>query len=352
MQDGYNSFILQTGKQKQTVFIDEFHYYKNITSVFKAVYDLNPQIKIYATGSSSLEIHKHLKESLAGRKFETNLYSFSFSEWLVTKNTGIPDIKTGFKILIHEKLMEYLKEFLKYGAMPGIIHFSSDIEKREYIESIYTTYITKDIKSFIKEEKIIDFNRLIEMIILLNGQLLNEHSLSQDSKLNIRIVKKYIDILKETFVIFLLPSFFTNKRKELVKTFKIYFYDPGIANMMLKNFSDIDLKPDKGAVIEQFVFLELQKSLDIRYKLNYWRTADKHEVDFILSKDNKLLPVEVKTNWNKKTIPNGMKRFFKYYPNIKKAVILHTGERKQFKYEGKTIIVLPLYYSAQVKALI
>ncbi len=79
MQDGYNSFILQTGKQKQTVFIDEFHYYKNITSVFKAVYDLNPQIKIYATGSSSLEIHKHLKESLAGRKFETNLYSFSFS---------------------------------------------------------------------------------------------------------------------------------------------------------------------------------------------------------------------------------------------------------------------------------
>ena len=120
LRDGYNSFINEIGEDKKVVFIDEFHYYKNITSVFKAVFDLNPQIKIYATGSSSLEIHKHLQESLAGRKFETRLYPLSFSEWLLTKDTEIPAPESPLKIITHEKLKGYLKEFLKFGTMPGL----------------------------------------------------------------------------------------------------------------------------------------------------------------------------------------------------------------------------------------
>ncbi len=352
LREGYNSFIREIGKEKKVVFIDEFHYYKNITAVFKAVYDLNPQIKIYATGSSSMEIHTHLKESLAGRKLETHLYPFSFSEWLITKNIALPDLATPFKIIIHEKLKGYIKEFLKYGAMPGLIHFNTDIEKREYLESIYSTYIAKDIKTFLKEERIIDFNKLIELIILLNAKLLNENVLSKESKLSVRQVRKYIDILKETFVIFLLKPLFTNKKKEIIKTSKVYFYDTGISNMMQRNFAEIDIRMDKGEILEQFVFLELLKSVDIRYNLNYWRTTDKYEVDFILSKDGELLPIEVKTRWDTERIPSGLRKFFEYYPDVTKAVILQIDEKREFKYKDKTIFLFPIYYASRLKDLI
>ena len=60
------------------VFLDEFHYLKNASHIFKAIYDSKKKIKIFASGSSSLEIHKHLKESLAGRKFIYNVYPCSF----------------------------------------------------------------------------------------------------------------------------------------------------------------------------------------------------------------------------------------------------------------------------------
>ncbi len=348
LQDGYNSFINEIGKEKKVVFIDEFHYYKNITSVFKVIYDLNPQIKIYATGSSSMEIHKHLKESLAGRKFETYLFPLNFSEWLIAKGMEIPDITSSFKTIIHEQLKHYLKEFLKYGAMPGLIHFNNEIEKLEYLESIYSTYIAKDVKTFLKEEKILDFNKLIELLILLNAKSLNENSLSKESKLSIRQVKKYIDILKETFIIFLLKPLFANKKKEITKTSKLYFYDSGISNMMLRNFTDIELRIDKGEIIEQFVFLELIKSIDIRYELRYWRTADKYEVDFVILRDNKKLPIEVKTRWDKDKIPSGLRKFFEYYPEVKSGVILQMNEKREFKYNDKTIYVFPLYYASQL----
>lgn len=79
-EEGYTSFMRQN--RGKLVFIDEFQYCKNISSVFKAVYDLAPEIKIYASGSSSFEIQAHLKESLAGRKLERVIYPLSFSEWL------------------------------------------------------------------------------------------------------------------------------------------------------------------------------------------------------------------------------------------------------------------------------
>jgi len=138
--EGYTSFIRTI--RTNTIFIDEFQYCKDISSVFKAVYDLNPQVKIYATGSSSMEIQAHLKESLAGRKLETILYPLTYGEWLSREDlrerpglsSDITEVTGPDELEAHRK---NLGEFLRYGALPGLLALSEDLEK----ENIYSASI-------------------------------------------------------------------------------------------------------------------------------------------------------------------------------------------------------------------
>ncbi len=168
--EGYTSFIRQV--KSRLIFIDEFQYCPNISSVFKAIYDLNPELKVYASGSSSLEIQKHLKESLAGRKLERIVYPLSFSEWLRQFDPPVPEIPGIDEIVPVDLRQAYrfrLADFQRYGAMPGLTHLETEIDKREYLDGLYRTYITKDIKSFIKDESVLGFNKLMSYLALNDG---------------------------------------------------------------------------------------------------------------------------------------------------------------------------------------
>ena len=119
----------------RVVFIDEFHYLKNASKIFKAIFDLRKKVKIYASGSSSLEIHKHLKESLAGRYIKTMIYPLSIEEW--------------------GKLKDFTEsDYLQWGGLPGLVHRHTEGERLDLLDNILSTYITKDIKGLIREENI------------------------------------------------------------------------------------------------------------------------------------------------------------------------------------------------------
>jgi len=344
--EGYTSFIRNI--RTNTIFIDEFQYCKNISSVFKAVYDLNPQIKIYATGSSSMGIQSHLKESLAGRKFETILYPLSYGEWLLKESpdkrpvlsADIAEITSPDELETHRN---HLGEFLRYGALPGLLSLSDDLEKREYLFGIYQTYIAKDIKAFLKEESVLSFNKAITWLALHNGAQLNKSTLSTVAGISSRQIDRYLDVLAGTFVLALLPPLANNRGKELTKTPKFYLYDQGIINSIIQDFRPIDLRPDAGMLREQFVFWELRKKLDIRYSLHYWRTIDGKEVDFVLRKDQELLPIEVKTSWNPPAIPPGLRHFLILYPETRNAFVLYDGPEHISHHGLCTIHFTPLH---------
>ncbi len=348
--DGYTSFMNEV--PEDIIFIDEFHYYSNMTSVFKSVYDLCPNKKIYASGSSSLEMHQHLKESLAGRKTQNNIYPLSFAEWLSQYNIYIPEEGEYLPLEKKNTLDKYLDEFLTYGALPGLIHIKGDIEKREYLFNIYQTYISKDIKSFLKEESILSFNKMIEYMTINNTCQLNMNTLSRVSGVSVRQATKQFEVMQGTYVLGVLRPFYNNKNKEITKNPKTYFYDQGVANVITTDFRGKDKRNDGGAILEQFVYWEIIKSLDVRFSLKYWRTADKNEVDFILEKDKELLPIEVKRNWDVSRVPNGIKAFFRYYPEIRKAVILTDCQQKEILYKGVVIYFRPWYKAFEVKNLI
>ena len=348
--DGYTSFINEI--KEEVILIDEFHYYENITSVFKAVYDLNPEKKIYASGSSSLEIHKHLKESLAGRKIHNPIYSLSFSEWLRQYNVDLPSLEEYICLDTKNILDNYLTKFLNYGTMPGLIGLEGEINKREYLFDIYQTYIAKDIKSFLKEESILSFNRIIEYLAVNNTCQLNMNTLSKVAGISMRQILKQIEVMAGTYVIGLLRPLYTNKTKEITKTNKVFFYDQGIANVITNDFRPIEKRVDCGAILEQFVYWELVKSLDIRFNLRYWRTADKKEVDFVLEKDREYLPIEVKSYGDTARVPTGLKAFFRYYPKTKAAVILTDCQDTQIQYRNKTIYFMPWYKAYFLKDML
>ena len=104
---------------------------------------------------------------------------------------------------------------------------------------------------------------------------------------------------------------------------QVLFIRFGVRNSLLKDFSAIDSRPDKGIILESSVFLKLQATLSPNMEIKFWRTKDGGEVDFILLKDRKPIPIEVKSGMVFPEVPSGLKRFLSRYPEVKSAYIIN-----------------------------
>lgn len=305
------------------VFIDEFHYLKNASKLFKAIYDSDRKVKIFVSGSSSLEMHKHLKESLAGRRIVTAIPPLSIVEF--------------GKKHRDEGLGALLNEFLVFGGLPGLIRIENDDDKIELLSDIVETYIQKDIKSLVKEENIRAFNNLIYLLAENQGSVISVNGLSNEVGLTFRTVDKYLSILENTYVCHPVSSYAKNIGNELKKSRKIYFYDLGIRNALLKDFSPPKGRDDAGAIYESFIFLQLKNQLRPNMELRFWRNKLGHEIDFVILKNRKPFLIEVKTTINRTELPSAMKTFMRKYPETSGAVIFSENCETEIEYLGKRV---------------
>lgn len=290
------------------VLIDEFHYLKNASHLFKAIYDSRKKVKVFASGSSSLEIHKHLKESLTGRKRIHRIYPCTFSE--------MNSLKGGFD----------MDPYLIYGGLPGLIHAPDVADKKELLQVILQSYLLKDIKSLIKEENIRAFNMLLYLLAQNQSGLVSAASFAQDVGLTPMTIESYLDILSQTYVCYRVPSFSTNLGNELKKSRKCYLYDSGIRNMLLKDFRKHANRPDASCIIETFIFHEISKQITPEVEIKFWRTRAGDEVAFIWLKNRIPHPIEVKAADSTNKMPNGMRAFLTRYPHTKQCFIVHGGK--------------------------
>lgn len=298
----------------EVIFIDEFQYVRNISKIFKAIFDSKKKVKIICSGSSSLEIHKHLKESLAGRRFLYRIYPLEYSEI----RNSYPDFT--------------FEDYLRFGGMPGLTHTDAKERKQQILNELVGSYILKDIKSLVKEENIRAFNHLLYLLAQNQGSTISVHSLSAEVGLSSKAINRYLDILEQTYVNYRIYSYSKNLGNELKKSCKTYLYDLGVRNMLLKDFSAIASRPDKGVILESFVFLKLQAMLAPNMEIKFWRTKDGGEVDFILLKDRIPIPIEVKSKINLLEIPSGLKRFLARYPDVKLAYIINEEIEQDISY--------------------
>lgn len=271
------------------IFIDEVQRMENPGLFLKILYDLKLKMKLVVSGSSSLELRAKISEHLTGRKHTFEMYPFSFEEFLSARNIEYyhkKNIDTLVKFHSSD-LDKLLKEFVTFGGYPKVILSESAREKAVELKEIYDSYVKKDVKDFLKIENIAGYNNLIKGLALQSGNLVIYYELSLMTGLNIKTVKKYIDYLEGTYIFKRVPPYFTNARKEISKSPKIYAYDMGLMNYITGRLNGSTY--DKGSLMENFVFKELVSG---GLEMKFWRTGSGAEVDFVV----KGIPIEVKAS--------------------------------------------------------
>lgn len=323
--EAYKTLIREHSKE---IIIDEIHLLDNPGRAVKILYDQLENIRLIITGSSSFHIKNKTGESLAGRKIDYAMYPLTFSEYLNQK--GI-EKTLNFNIL--EKILDdkkyhpenqwypldiknILESVLLYGQYPHLIEHPQD---EKYLLNFVDSLIFKDILelNLIEDKKLA--KDLLKLLAFQIGNLISYAELASSLKADQRTIKRYIEIFEQSFILFRLYPYSNNKRDEISKAAKIFFYDSGVRNALIGDFSSLEARTDKGALFENFIISELIKQESYagkNSKFCYWRTKQGSEIDVVLETGNELIGVEIK--YKHKAIN---KAFKNRYPHAKVRLI-------------------------------
>lgn len=266
---------------KKIVVIDEAQRISNIGLRLKVLADSLPDLQIFATGSSSFDFANNVNEPLTGSKRELHLFPLSFEE-LVNHS----DLLTEKRMIPHR---------LVFGSYPEVV--TSQGNEIEVLKELSQSYLYKDILTF---EKIRRSDRLVKLLQALAWQIgsqVSYNKLAQTCSMDAKTVEHYINILEQAFIVFRLGTFSRNLRNELKNSRKVYFYDNGIRNAIIANFSPIENRNDAGALWENYVISERIKKLSYDGNFTnswFWRTKEQQEVDYIEEKDGNFCAYEFK----------------------------------------------------------
>ena len=267
--------------------IDEAQAIPEIGSILKLMIDSHPHLTILATGSSSLDPVNASGEPLTGRSYSYNLYP-------------VAQLELGNNPL---QAQADIDERLIIGSYPEIFQINTWIEKEQYLRELINSYLLKDILSYAgirQSHKLIDLLRLIAYQI---GSEVSYNEISNQLGINKVTVENYLDLLQKVFILFKLPSYSTNHRKEISKGVKWYFYDNGIRNAVINDFRPISLRNDMGMLWENYIISERIKFNAYNQtgsQLYFWRNYLQREIDLIEVKDNRIHAYEIKYGKDRK----------------------------------------------------
>jgi uncharacterized protein len=284
----------------EMVIIDEAQRITDIGLILKLIYDNLKQIKVIVTGSSTLDLSNKINETLTGRKTELFLFPLSFAEMIAHTN------------LREEKRL--LEHRLIYGYYPEVV--TAEGEEKDALKRLSDAYLYKDLFAFEYIKKPALLEKLLQALALQLGNEVSYNELSGMVGADKETVENYIRYLEQAYVVFTLNSLSRNQRNEIKKGKKVYFYDNGVRNALIRNFSPLSLRNDTGALWENFLISERMKYMSYKEQwMNryFWRTHAQQEVDYIEEHDGRFYAYEFKWNPAKKAkLPE---TFRKAYPD-------------------------------------
>lgn len=255
-------------KGYEIIVIDEAQRIPEAGLAAKIIHDNFKDVQLIITGSSSLELAGRIKEPMTGRKFEFFLYPFSFQE-----------LRDHFGFLEERRILEHR---LVFGSYPDVV-LNQGNETR-ILRTLASDYLYKDIFASGLIKKPVLLEKILKALALQIGNEVSYYELAQITGSDKGTVEKYIDLLEKAFIIFRLPGLSRNVRNEIKKGRKIFFYDNGIRNAVLGNYSPMDSRSDSGALWENYLVSErikLISNLDERPVSYFWRTTQQQEIDYI-----------------------------------------------------------------------
>jgi predicted AAA+ superfamily ATPase len=285
---------------RRLLIIDEAQYIPDIARKAKLMIDTISPLHIILTGSSAFDLVQ-IGEPLVGRTLHFQLFPLSYSEWKQQEDA----LQT--KQLLEDKLL--------YGNYPELSRLAGPTEKSAYLKDLVNTYLLRDILAF---ENIRNAQKLRDLLVLIAHQIGSEVSVEELGRqlgMSKNTVERYLDLLAKSFVLYSRQGFSSNLRKEVVKSKRWYFYDNGVRNALLNDFSPLALRSDKGALWEQHFINERLKYnhyLGNPPESYFWRTYDQQEIDLVEVIDRKMTAFECKWKDRKVNIPAA---FAKAYPD-------------------------------------
>lgn len=272
------AFLNQTD---EGMFIDEIQRCPQLLDYIQGIVDNNPKRHFALSGSSNFEVMKNLSESLAGRAGVFELLPMSIQEV-----TGKVDL-------------DNLNQILYNGLYPSICA-KKNIAKFFY-PSYVRTYLEKDVRDLLQIKDQIRFTKFLKLCAARIGSLFNASELGAEVGVSSKTISHWLSVLQASYLITLLPPYYENIPKRLVKSPKLYFNDPGLACYLLDIESPQQLDRDKmrGAIFENMIVMEAIKhryNMGLEGGLFFYRDSNQNEVDLLIKQEGELTAIEVKSS--------------------------------------------------------
>lgn len=262
--------------------LDEFQNVPELLSWIQVLTDeRQTNNQFILTGSRQLEVMNTVSQSLAGRTAVLKLLPFSLKE-----------IMAGYGIRPETDAILY------QGFYPRL--HDRQIDPVHYYSDYLQTYVERDVRQLLQVKNLSLFERFLRLCAGRTGQLLNLNTLADDTGINHTTAREWLSVLEASFIIRLLPPWFSNIGKRLVKSPKLYFHDNGLAAHLLGIHSpqQISTHPLRGMLFENCVVMETIKHFcnrGVHHPVYFYRDSNGVEVDLFIQKENKWLPVEIKS---------------------------------------------------------
>jgi uncharacterized protein len=255
------------GKNKWVI-IDEIQRIPNAGLLLKLLVDNFKDVQFLATDSSALDIAETIYEPLTGRHLLFHLHPLMISEMYANLSPFQIEQKFPFHLV--------------FGSYPDVYNFPEDAET--LLKNLANQYLYKDVLVWKDIRKPQVLEKLLQLLAHQIGSEVSVAELANQLQVKSETVESYIDLLEKSFVVFRLPAFSNNPRKEISKMSKIYFWDNGIRNSVINDFDDVITRNDIGKLWENFVISERMKWLawnKPKVKCHFWRNYNQSEVDYI-----------------------------------------------------------------------
>ena len=297
--------------RKQHIVLDEIHRLDNPSELLKIAADHYPDIKIIATGSSSLGASKKFKDTLTGRKTNIWITPMIYDDM---KDFGNTDIK-------HRIL---------HGGLPHM--FSAKKIKEQEYQEWFDSFWAKDIQELFRLAQRQSFEKFFELLIINNGGMYEATNYARPCEVNRGTISNYLKVFEATYVATIVKPFNSFKSSEITSAPKVYMFDTGFVCYYKGIYEVSNLN---SAILWETLVLNELAAITQKRKIYYWRDKRLHEVDFVIPHRNgDITAIECK--WSSKSFNSGNLAIFRNkYPNGKNLVACTDVNKSYKKNYGK-----------------
>jgi predicted AAA+ superfamily ATPase len=226
-----------------------------------------------------------------------------------------------------------LERAMAHGTLPGMYSESDSDERSRDLVSYADTYLREEIQAEALVRDVGAYGRMLELAAASSGRILNLNALCREAGIRYETTRRYMDVLQETLIAFPIPAWSGADRASLVAHPKIFLFDLGVRNALLRRPLDRPLEDEKGLLFEHLVAYELHRRLGTYWpeaKVTHFRNRHGSEVDFVLEIGRETWGIEVKAGRDSEGFKvSGFTALMERVPKLKRRIVVFLGKRKQ-----------------------